>query len=171
MGLLDKLAFWKKEPELPDLGDIGKESGFKGPGGFGEAGVGKPGIGPETGKDQFGAGPESGFEQLGLGKEQDLTKGAEPGLPGLEPGYGGGPGMPQGPGAQPMQRQQFQQPAQQQPYGAPIQPMQPAPGAAVMSKDIEIVSSKLDALKATLDGINQRLANLERLAQDNKKRW
>jgi hypothetical protein len=161
MGFLDKLAFWKRQPELPELGDLGKESGFKGPGGFGEAGFGKP-------REPGGA----GFDQLGLGKEQDLMGEVEPGMPEIEPGYGGGPGMPQRPlGMQQRQpqRQQWPQQPQQQP-GAPMTPIQPAQREYIMSKDIEIVSSKLDALKATLDGINQRLANLERLAQD-KKRW
>jgi len=32
------------------------------------------------------------------------------------------------------------------------------------NKDMEVVSSKLDAIKAVLDAINQRLANLERIS-------
>lgn len=159
MGLFGKLAFWRKEPELPGLGEFGKESGFKGPGGFGEAGLGRPGAEPGAG----------GFEQLGLGEEPALGKEIEPGLPELEPGYGGGPGMPQAPGA-PMQRQPRRQMPQQQPYGAPMQPVQPSPTETVMSKDIQIVSSKIDALRASLDTINQRLANLERIASEGQKR-
>jgi hypothetical protein len=160
MGLLNKLAFWKKEPELPELGDFGKESGFKGPGGFGESGFGKPDMG--------GQGSGQGFDQLGLGDQKDLMADIEPGMPQIEPGYGGGPGLGQGPLQQPKQRQR--QAPQQQPFGAPMQPMQPSPKEYSVSKDIEIVSSKLDALKATLDGVNQRLANLERMMQ-NKRSW
>ncbi|MBW2984568.1 hypothetical protein KY361_05605 [Candidatus Woesearchaeota archaeon] len=163
MGLFSKLAFWRKEPELPGLGEFGKESGFKGPGGFGEAGMGP---GKEPG---FGEGAGAGFEQLGLGKEQEL--GIEPGLPELEPGYGGGPGTGQAP-QQRWQRQPQQQWPQQQAYGAPIQPIQPSATETTMSKDIEILSSKLDALRASLDTINQRLANLERMASESqKRRW
>ena len=40
-----------------------------------------------------------------------------------------------------------------------------APSAAPMSKDLELISAKLDALKAILDNINQRLTNLEKMAQ------
>ncbi len=34
--------------------------------------------------------------------------------------------------------------------------------ADMLQKDIEIISSKLDALRATLEAINQRLSNIER---------
>ncbi|HLD07334.1 MAG TPA: hypothetical protein VJC16_07445 [Candidatus Nanoarchaeia archaeon] len=43
-----------------------------------------------------------------------------------------------------------------------------------VAKDIEVVSSKLDALRAGLESINQRLAHLERIAegeQDTRRRW
>jgi len=55
------------------------------------------------------------------------------------------------------------------PYQAPQQPYYGA------NKDLELVSAKLDALKATLDTMNQRLANLERVAygddQSNRRGW
>jgi len=38
----------------------------------------------------------------------------------------------------------------------------------MMGKDLEIISAKLDALKSSLDAINQRLANLERIAAGEK---
>jgi len=44
----------------------------------------------------------------------------------------------------------------------------------LMGKDLEIISSKLDAIKAQIESINQRLANLERIAegeQSTEKRW
>ena len=46
----------------------------------------------------------------------------------------------------------------------------------IVSKNLEILSSKLDALQASLDSMNQRLMNIERIAmaeqQDSyKKRW
>ena len=46
---------------------------------------------------------------------------------------------------------------------------QPAYG---QNKDMEIISAKLDSLKATLESINQRIANLERIAygEDDSKR-
>ena len=43
----------------------------------------------------------------------------------------------------------------------------------IISKDIEVLSSKMDAIRASLDSLNQRLANIERLAYgeyDRQKR-
>ncbi len=44
-----------------------------------------------------------------------------------------------------------------------------------LQKDLELISSKLDYLKASLDAINQRLVNLEHLArqdnENNNRRW
>jgi len=39
----------------------------------------------------------------------------------------------------------------------------------LVSKDIEILSAKIDSLKAMLESINQRLANLERIASEENK--
>ena len=39
-----------------------------------------------------------------------------------------------------------------------------------VAKDIEVISSKLDALRASLDIINQRLANLERISEREQVR-
>jgi len=44
----------------------------------------------------------------------------------------------------------------------------PTEGVAT-SKDIEVLNAKLDALKALLESIHQRLATLERLAQESKE--
>lgn len=42
-----------------------------------------------------------------------------------------------------------------------------------LQKDLELISSKLDYLKASLEAINQRLANLEHLArqEQDKGKW
>ncbi|MFH1181425.1 MAG: hypothetical protein V1702_00540 [Candidatus Woesearchaeota archaeon] len=82
---------------------------------------------------------------------------------------GGMPGQPMGQyppqqySRQTYPQQQFQQPSfsgypSQQQYG---------------NRELEVVSAKLDALKAYMDSINQRLANLERLAeqQQSGRRW
>lgn len=52
---------------------------------------------------------------------------------------------------------------------APPLGMQQAAGADI-SKDFEILSAKLDAVKASLESINQRLANLERIASESEKK-
>lgn len=42
-----------------------------------------------------------------------------------------------------------------------------------LQKDLELISSKLDYLKASLEAVNQRIANIEHLARQDqdKKRW
>jgi len=122
------------------------------------------------GSDSLNLGGDTGLRDIGLGQDMGLGK---PNL-GLH-GDTQFPPQQQPPGFQnPMS---FQQPVQAPQYSqpqssAPIMPAQPPPVA--VGKDIEIVSSKLDALRATLDSINQRLANLERVAygeQEKKRRW
>jgi len=111
------------------------------------------------------------FESMGLGEKaiglgqnpaaHDLGLGPTPG--GIEGGYGL-PTQPQQPSFQQAPPQpQFQQPISPQPAGV---------GA---EKDLEVISSKLDALRVYLDSINQRLANLEAIArgeeEQSKKRY
>lgn len=44
-------------------------------------------------------------------------------------------------------------------------------GSDVLLKDVEIISSKLDTIKAMVESINQRLEQLERSSRDAYKRW
>lgn len=161
MAILDRLMFWKKREALPDFGSD---------------------LGLETGRGGSGPAPGAGFgeERLGLG-------GDELGLPptAAQPGYGGfGQNAPfgaQAPGQTPQQRfpaqPQFQ--AQTAPPGfqavppVPVTPQAPAPQVAMVSRDIELLSYKLDTLKAAIDMVNQRLANIERLAvgETQKRSW
>ena len=111
----------------------------------------------------------------GLGKDLDLGK--DFGLDqGPSPDLGAGLDMPQT--QQPFQKypsfqgQQNFSPQMQQPSYQP-----PYPGAAsdpyIASKNLEVISSKLDALKASLDALNQRVANIESIArgeQEDKRR-
>ncbi len=47
------------------------------------------------------------------------------------------------------------------------------PNENPLQKDFEILSSKLDYLKASIEAVNQRLANLEHLVkqEQDKRRW
>lgn len=82
---------------------------------------------------------------LSFGKEQDL---------GLGPEFGDGLGA----GFPPMQ----------QPAAPSLQsyPQQAEMKQLSLEKDIQLISAKLDSLKAILDNISQRLTNLERIAQE-----
>ena len=114
------------------------------------------------------------FDDLGkdldLGKDFGMDQGPSPDLgAGLEP-----LGQPQ------QQFQKYPSFQGQQNFSAPMQQpsYQPAyPSAAsdpyIESKNLEVISSKLDALKASLDALNQRVANIESIArgeQEDKRR-
>lgn len=43
--------------------------------------------------------------------------------------------------------------------------------ADMLEKDMEIISSKLDAIKAMVESVNQRLEQMERQGRDAYKRW
>ena len=158
MAILDKLMFWKKKDAL---GDFGKDLDMKG---F------------DTGLPPGGA--DTGMKGLGQGNDNLGMPGANKGLEGA--GDLGLPGMDKGPsGNFPIDRPQaptgnmvpMQQPFQNQP--APIAPA-PKEHEYMVSKDIEIISSKLDALRAAIESVNQRLANIERIAmgeQEKNNRW
>ena len=45
------------------------------------------------------------------------------------------------------------------------------PNQDVMQKDIEILSSKLDAIKAGIESMNQRLQNIERIQKNGEVRF
>ncbi|MFC1768879.1 hypothetical protein ACFLZX_03885 [Nanoarchaeota archaeon] len=56
----------------------------------------------------------------------------------------------------------------------PFSPQQSTPPSRekpeIMEKSIEVVSIKIDALKATLDAVNQRLENLEHIAREEQRK-
>ena len=93
----------------------------------------------------------------------------------LEPSFGQQPSQPSF--SQPSFSQpSFSQPAfDQQPSFTPQQPssfsqMQGLGNDRDIRRDIELLSSKLDTIKALLDAMNQRLANLERNNQEKDKK-
>ena len=120
------------------------------------------------------------FSDIGLGDKENLAFGDElGGQPGAAPGAGLGTNPPDlgpdpglGPQPSPSMPQQPSMPSFSQP---PIQP-QPSynPQQDLESKSLEVISSKLDAIRASIDSLNQRLANLEAIArgeeEDSRKR-
>jgi len=64
-------------------------------------------------------------------------------------------------------------------FNKPVEDTKKYPGyqqqGNISEKDIELISSKLDYLKAAIDNISQRLVNLENFAKEeqgrNKYRW
>ena len=115
MGLLGKLAFWKRKD---DFGDIGKDLGI-------DKDIGLDGPSPD----------------LGLSMPQQQDPQAYQRYPSFQP------------------NQNFQ-PA----YQAPL-----SDSNVIITKNLEVLSSKLDALKATLDSMNQRIANIEAIARGEEQ--
>jgi len=139
MGILDKLAFWKKKEEF-DLGELRPVPG--------EEKLGIPGI------EKPAIPGEAPFE-----KELPPEPGAFPEEPSAFPKPTPPPEIPEEPTA----------PALGGPPGGP--PTAPPRGympPPTTSRDVELLSAKLDTIKATLESINQRLANIERLARTSE---
>ena len=126
MGVLSKLAFWKKKDDLGLDKDFVKDFCL-----YKDLGI------------DMGQGPSP---DLGMGLEQQPQSFQK--YPSFQP------------------QQSFQPAFQQQPSYTQNDPY-------IASKNLEVISSKLDALRASLESINQRLANIEAIArgeQDNQRR-
>lgn len=175
MTFLDKLMFWKKNDDFgADLG-LGKDGGLGGNDFSQGMGNNFNDFGGNFGQNNADMGQGFGQSQndLATGFPGDnFGMGSSPGSNPASSGFGAPrQGMPQAqqsyaPSVHPMYPSYGSQ-------GAPIMPQQPS-HQDMVGKDIEIVSSKIDALRATLESINQRLANIERIAygeQEKRGRW
>lgn len=160
MAFFDKFKFWKHE-ELPSQ-NIGLEGM--------EPGMGQgPNLGMDLGEGSFGDmdKPLYGYPQ------QQQSSGMSPFPQQRQQGYppqGMQPGLPQG-----FQQQEYEPPVLRTfdhtkgPFQAPLQ-QEASQQQYMVDKNYEIISSKLDAVRAALESINQRLANLERMSQDQRRR-
>ena len=103
-----------------------------------------------------------GNENLAFGN--DFGMGAGLGQTGFGQGNQG-----QGFNQQPSPGMGFSQPAYPQPSYPSYQPPRYEPQQDMTSKNLEIISSKLDALRASIESLNQRLANLEAIARGEEE--
>lgn len=119
-------------------------------------------------------------DDLGLDKDFGKDLGIDKDF-GMDMGQGPSPDLGMDLGQQPMQKYpSFQQSSFQpnfpsQPSFQPQQSFQPSSNDSyIASKNLEVISSKLDALKASLDNVSQRLASIEAIArgeqEDNKRK-
>ena len=137
--------FWKKEesPEMPPT-PLGGELGLPG-----EEHLGMPPAMPGA--------PAAGMPAPGM---------PAPGMPSaVPPTPGAAPvtGAPLPPSAEPL--------GPSTTFAAPrlepvVEPPAPRGTPAMTSKELELVSLKLDQLKTAVDVLNQRLAHLEKLAEE-----
>jgi len=146
MAFFDKLAFWKHKEEAPAI-DLG--------------------MGSATGLDQGNL----GFDQQ-YGQQQPYFPTGIPVESAMAPDQY----------AQQHPQRQFQQPGNESftptfkppmnmPPQGPQQQQYPS-----QDRESELIAAKLDAIKANLESINQRLANIERIAygekpQEKKYSW
>ena len=120
------------------------------------------------------------FDDLGkdldLGRDfgkdlgMDINQGPSPDLgAGLEPMSQGQQTFQKYPSFQGQQN--FSNSSYPQPYQQPVQPSytSAASDPYIASKNLEIISSKLDALKASIDALNQRVANIESIARGEQE--
>jgi len=110
------------------------------------------------------------FADLGLGDKENLAFGDDFGSKQMgldQPGFGQpATSQPsafgtQAPPSIPAQQPQFQQQYQQPKFESPQQDLN--------SKNLEIISTKIDTLRASLESINQRLANIENIARGDEE--
>ena len=114
----------------------------------------------------FAQDANSGFGTAGLG---GTGLNSNYGDLGMDTGQGyDSPGFRQNQGdefARTSQQFQYPQPSiPQAPFmqSSPLNNSNPQQSGYIVNKDMEVISSKLDAIKAVLDAINQRLTTLER---------
>jgi hypothetical protein len=182
MGMMDKVKFWKKSSD--DFGDFSLDDFNldKQPGAAGSGGQPHP----------FGADPGALGDLPPL--ENATVPGMQEGVPtrmetmqpsersqqmsdqlGLSPQgqqsfSNPQPGMPARAFGQPAPQQQMQQAAPGG-YRAPQEQFRQGPDIVEVSKELEIMHAKIDAIRSTLDSINQRLATIERIASgDNQQK-
>ena len=162
------LKFWKKKED--DLGGLGDMSDL------GDFGLDDT---PGAGGNDLGLGsdalpPEHKISGMDNHMMHDTHSGMEPPT---HPGETGTIDQPASLESHGMEQTGTVHATQSTPYqSVPQQPINPSmqgmPGLHDLTKDIEIMHAKLDAIRSSLDSINQRLATLERIASgDNKNRY
>jgi hypothetical protein len=148
MGFFDKFNPFKKNDGLGDLGLPPFEA---------NAGLGAPPMGPN-------ASMSPSMPTLGGEPAQNLTSGFNQ----PEPMNDHRMNMPMG---ESLKQNNVNDMHSYTP--SPISQPKPEVNHNPLQKDLELISSKLDYLKASLEAINQRLANLEHLArqEQDKGKW
>lgn len=152
MGVLDKVMFWKKNDDFADLGLASEDSM-------------EPLAQEQSDINQdMNLGPTGGFSQQDLGFDPNQKQGRE---------FNSQQNYAQYPQDNPYSNQNNMR--QGQNMGSQFS-QDSSHSDMMMTKNMEIISSKLDALRASLESMNQRLANLERLAASenynkNERNW
>ena len=163
MGFLSKLAFWKKD----DLSGLGNDNLNMGKDAFSNMDLGTP-------NNDFAS-----QDNLGMNSQTD-NMGLPPsrGMPDMTNYRGVGDPQEQNDINHTVREQLGPDPMADDSSG--FSSYSPKPnyqeahqGSPSSNHELQVISAKLDAVRATLDAVNQRLANLERVAypsQDKTRR-
>lgn len=175
MGFFDKLNPFHKKESAPDM-DMGSMGGGMGKDPFGAPSTSD--FGSQNFPDGWnsGGGLDSGMGGNPLSNMNQPTIGGQP-------SFGQSSQFPSPPQPSfPQSQQSFSsQPSfqsvpnfSQQSYAAP-QPSYGDNADYLHSKNLEVISSKIDALRAAIDSMNARLQNIERIAgqeeENRRKRY
>ncbi|MBN2111960.1 hypothetical protein JW707_02560 [Candidatus Woesearchaeota archaeon] len=97
-----------------------------------------------------------------------LPKPGGPGLPGEEQKPGNFGGVPEYPSPS-FGAPRLEETAPPQTRALPQGAVQMEQTPSMSNKDLEIISLKLDSMKATLEAINERIARLEKIAEGERE--
>ncbi len=161
MSFLDKFMFWKKKDDFDFGSGLDTGMGNSPSGAFGSSPYGNnnSNLGSSTMSGSYG---DMGIES-GVGNSGGFSEQVSPERNNFS--------------AQNIAQQQFQSPFQQpQQLTQPPQHFQQQyPPQSHSNTEIEIISSKLESIKALLESVNQRLTNLERIAngeyEPRRRNW
>jgi hypothetical protein len=147
MGILGKIAFWKHDTTpspgttAPDLGISQDRTGIQSESGF----PGEIGQNPDLLGQSMNTGIEPGMAQQGFTQPSELPK--------LEP-------IEETPASQPASFGQLNQ--TKQPQGTN--------NIETLSKNVEIISSKMDTIKAILDNLSHKIEKIEKIAEGEEQK-
>jgi len=140
MGVFDKLAFWKRKDELavPDVASYGTNLGLSNPNSM------ESSLGLNQDPLQRSGFDLSRYTQNELGQQEQ--QGEQPSL------------------------NEFQAPNQVSSFSKlnqirPQQQMQPGNDAYSISKNIEVLSARMDTIKAMLDNLTEKVNKIEEMAE------
>jgi len=159
MGVMDNLMFWKKKDDFSSL-----DPGLSSPPDFNSNNLGMP--------QQQGMPNNLGMPDQNMALPS-MDQGVQPQNQGIPNDFNNPPQSFNELNSRPM-HETAPQGFQSTPVMPPQQSNQQSNDNEMLRRDIELLSYKLDTIKAALDMINQRVSNIERLAMNevqHKKGW
>ena len=147
MGILGKLAFWKHEDSLPRPESL--DTGYN----------------PDLGKDSLGLNDQTGLGNIGQQGLDNAGMGSN--FPSQNTGLGSSPNLNQPSNLEPIEEAPFSQPSA---FGRLKKGLSKNQSDNNLSTNLELVSSKLDTLKAMLDTLSHKIDKIEKIAEAEEEK-